>query len=222
MSTLAFGATGCSHDAPIADSAGAPGSAARPKAPSGSRPDTWQTTADSVVTRYLTLHRFGADSTAETTSLDDCDGGSDGPTLGVGMAGFRILGRTPTAVDPAPDNGFGPLRTITYSLELKSVAHLIPAGDLGNDSLPPAGAPRPFEYLAEVGPRVDTVSLIIGQTVSKPDHWWVCDLHHDKDRYTPYWDFIAHAETSAMPIKWQPAGTSWADIRRLADSIGRR
>ena len=220
LSTLALGVTGCSHDTPRTARADTSASTATPQSAAGSGADAWHTTADSVMTQYLTLHRFGADSTRETSSLDDDCGGNDNATLGVGMARFRILGRAEKGAEATPD-GELKRRTLTYSLELQSVVHMIPFGALASENTPPNGPPE-FEYLGEVSPRVDTVSIIVAQTIARPDHWSICDLEHEGDRYTNYWDFIRHEEGADARIKWQPAGSAWREVRRLADSVGRR
>ena len=120
-----------------------------------------------------------------------------------------------------PDDGAGPARSVSYTLELHSVAHFIPTWTLDANALQglpdtPSGSEP---YVAWVGARVDTVTIIITQNIARPARWSVCDLNHARDAHTPYWNFANGQMRDISVVRWGPGTGSWAEVTRLADSV---
>jgi hypothetical protein len=79
-------------------------------------------------------------------------------------------------------------------------------------------------YGAELGVRLDTVIVDISQDLDSPRKEWVsCGPAHGINQEV-YLDFAKPPmERSAFikVLRWSPAGGSWTDIRRLADSLAK-
>jgi hypothetical protein len=184
----------------------------------------WLASADSAVAGYLSHLTFGhapADS-----AFGNCDTGADeNSLLLVAIGRYRILERSAIHVDSFPDFGVGPMKQSGYRLELTSVAHFIPTWTIGPNSTLLGEAPVPpthgdaEPYVVSVGLRLDTVSVVIGETRDNVSQWYVCNLIHEGDEYTPFWDFISRPDSLVAPVKWAPATASWKQIAHLADSV---
>ena len=179
--------------------------------------DTWAASADSVLSAHLTRQHFD-NAPRATPDLGDCDTGGDNDTQLVAIARHRVLDHTAPSIDSVPDDGSGPARFVSFRLELTSVAHFIPTWTLGANA-PHVDAPGGAPYVVQAGVRVDTVSIIIAQNLARPARWSVCDLRHEHDAYTPYWDFIRAPSADIAAVKWEPASASWATLTLLADSV---
>jgi hypothetical protein len=184
----------------------------------------WFASADSAAAGYLSHVTFG--HTPADSAFGDCDSGMDeNSTLLVAIGRYRILERSAMYVDSFPDFGGRPMKQSGYRLELTSVAHFIPTWTIGSNwalfgdppVLPTHGDAEP--YVVSVGLRLDTVSVVIGETRDKASRWYVCNLHHAGDEYTPFWDFIIKPDSFVAPVKWVPATASWKQIAHLADSV---
>lgn len=149
----------------------------------------------------------------------NCDTGGDNATLLVAVGRARIIGHSAPVIDSTPDAGGGPMKTSRYTIELVSVAHFIPTWTLDSSAVPQVQVVNAEPYVVDVGSRVDTAAIIIGQTQAAPSRWSVCDLHHERDAYTPYWDFITQQSGDIAAVQWKPATGSWSGLKQLADSV---
>ena len=180
--------------------------------------------ADSAMARHLGSVLFLAD-TAMLPGFRDCadDEGSENAPLLAAAVRARVVGRR-VAVEPnGAEYGVpGPIRRLTYAVEVASVATLVP-GWIARVADMPATEGKEV-YVARVKSSVDTFQVVLEDLGSSAKaRWAVCDPGGravTQGDGPGFWKYV-HAQSSwVQVVRWEPEGGSWEKLVSAARESG--
>ncbi|MDQ6633464.1 MAG: hypothetical protein M3Z10_01770 [Gemmatimonadota bacterium] len=212
--------TGAPDREPVARPPASASATASSTTPVSGRGDPWVAAADSALHRYPAHEMYTARGDSLRGFRECSQEGGENSLAYLAAARARVLSHDTVTVVSADDFSRGRAKQLVYKVELTLAAQLVPYWAL---ELRPDSAMGDVEpYVAEVGVRVDTVIVDISQGLESPRKEWVsCGPAHGINQEV-YLDFAKppmEQSTFVKVLRWDPPGGSWAEIRRLADSI---
>ena len=218
---FAVACTGRDGKATRGATAAATVSASAPARQNGS-PADWFATADSVMRVHVQRMRYTAPD-GYARSMRECAGeeASDNPPFAIAAARTRVLDHDTLALYNMAEYGVSdaPMKQTSFRVEVTSAAYFIPnwIAKVPNDN---TVVPFDEAYVAEVGPRVDTVEIVLDDLGDRDPRWGVCAPTYGGDAAGfQYWSFLRESRRWLKPIQWKPADATWERIRALADSL---